>query len=95
MLPRAQPPEQRLVNLTTPFSSALGPQTAHLVNLEMSTKLKELKHIPANPPRWKPSADPASITVAGLDTTASVNDQIDQIDQLITLKLQVQVLDGL
>ena len=55
----------------------------------MSTTIKELKSIPENPPRWKPSSDPASIIVPGLDTTASVTDQIDQIDQLITLKLQV------
>ncbi|KAI0279408.1 hypothetical protein BGY98DRAFT_933197 [Russula aff. rugulosa BPL654] len=54
----------------------------------MSTTIKELKPIPENPPRWKPSSDPTSITVAGLDTSASVTDQIDQIDQLITLKLQ-------
>ena len=51
--------------------------------------IKELKPIPDNPPRWEPSSDTASITVPGLDTTASVTDQIDQIDQLITLKLQV------
>ncbi len=57
----------------------------------MSTTIKELKSIPENPPRWKPSSDPASITVAGLGTTASVTDQIDQIDQLITLKLQVSL----
>ncbi|KAI9432126.1 DASH complex subunit Ask1-domain-containing protein, partial [Lactarius indigo] len=44
--------------------------------------------IPPNPPRWEPSTDPSSITIPGLDTAASVNDQIDQIDQLITLKLQ-------
>ncbi|KAH9984074.1 hypothetical protein BJV74DRAFT_590288 [Russula compacta] len=54
----------------------------------MPTSTNELKPIPENPPRWKPSTDPASINVTGLDTTASVNDQIDQIDQLITLKLQ-------
>ncbi|KAG1848504.1 hypothetical protein DFJ58DRAFT_717051 [Suillus subalutaceus] len=41
-----------------------------------------------NPPRWQASADPTSIDVAGLDTNASVNDQIDQIEQLITIKLQ-------
>jgi hypothetical protein len=57
----------------------------------MSTTIKELKPIPENPHRWKPSSDPASIAVAGLDTTASVTDQIDQIDQLITLKLQVSL----
>jgi hypothetical protein len=57
----------------------------------MSTTIKELKPIPENPPRWKPSSDPASITVVGLGSTASVTDQIDQIDQLITLKLQVSL----
>jgi hypothetical protein len=55
----------------------------------MSTTIKESKSIPENPPRWKPSSDPESIVIPGLDTTASVTDQIDQIDQLITLKLQV------
>jgi DASH complex subunit ASK1 len=45
--------------------------------------------IKPNPPRWKPSTNPASIDVPGLDTSASVSDQIDQIEQLITLKLQV------
>ncbi|KAH9973366.1 DASH complex subunit Ask1-domain-containing protein [Lactifluus volemus] len=54
----------------------------------MPQPIKELDPIHPNPPRWKPSVDPASIIVPGLDTTASVNDQIDQIDQLITLKLQ-------
>lgn len=42
-----------------------------------------------NPPRWNPSTDPASIVVPGLDTNAPINDQIDQIEQLITIKLQV------
>ncbi|KAI9459706.1 DASH complex subunit Ask1-domain-containing protein [Lactarius psammicola] len=55
---------------------------------EMPKSIQELKPIPPNPPRWEPSTDPSSITIPGLDTTASVNDQIDQIDQLITLKLQ-------
>jgi hypothetical protein len=64
-------------------------QFTHTVSLYMSTTIKESKSIPENPPRWKPSSDPASIIVPGLDTTASVTDQIDQIDQLITLKLQV------
>ncbi|KAN0136027.1 hypothetical protein V8E53_006188 [Lactarius tabidus] len=35
--------------------------------------------------RLAPSTDPSSITIPGLDTTASVNDQIDQHHQLITL----------
>ncbi|KAH8992964.1 DASH complex subunit Ask1-domain-containing protein [Lactarius akahatsu] len=54
----------------------------------MPKSIKELKPIPPNPPRWEPSTDPSSIAIPGLDATASVNDQIDQIDQLITLKLQ-------
>ena len=45
--------------------------------------------IEPNPPRWIPSTDPASIVVPGLDTNAPINDQIDQIEQLITIKLQV------
>ncbi|KAG7452021.1 uncharacterized protein BT62DRAFT_926237 [Guyanagaster necrorhizus] len=49
---------------------------------------KQRRPIPPNPPRWQPNPDPASIEVPGLDTTASVNDQIDQIEQLITIKLQ-------
>ncbi|KAF8899309.1 DASH complex subunit Ask1-domain-containing protein [Infundibulicybe gibba] len=44
--------------------------------------------ISPNPPRWQSSSDPTSIHVPGLDTTASVHDQIDQIEQLITIKLQ-------
>ncbi|KAJ7594344.1 DASH complex subunit Ask1-domain-containing protein [Mycena floridula] len=50
--------------------------------------MDERKPIAPNPPRWSPSADPASIEVPGLDTTASVHDQIEQIEQLITIKLQ-------
>ncbi|KAG6857295.1 hypothetical protein H0H87_006488 [Tephrocybe sp. NHM501043] len=44
--------------------------------------------IPENPPRWQPNPDPAAINVPGLDTTAPVLDQIEQMEQLITLKLQ-------
>lgn len=45
--------------------------------------------IPPNPPRWQPNPDPASIHVPGLDTSAPVLDQIEQMEQLITIKLQV------
>ncbi|KAJ7665660.1 DASH complex subunit Ask1-domain-containing protein [Mycena rosella] len=48
----------------------------------------ESKPIPPNPPRWQPNPDPASIVVPGLDTTAPVLDQIEQMEQLITIKLQ-------
>ncbi|KAJ7762307.1 hypothetical protein DFH07DRAFT_903105 [Mycena maculata] len=48
----------------------------------------EGKPIPPNPPRWQPNPDPASIVVPGLDTTAPLLDQIEQMEQLITIKLQ-------
>ncbi|EJF63269.1 hypothetical protein DICSQDRAFT_102405 [Dichomitus squalens LYAD-421 SS1] len=48
----------------------------------------ELKPIEPKTPRWEPSADPADIVVPGLDTTAAPYDQIEQIEQLITIKLQ-------
>jgi DASH complex subunit ASK1 len=47
------------------------------------------REIPPNPPRWQLNTDPASIQVPGLDTAAPVLDQIEQIEQLITIKLQV------
>ena len=50
---------------------------------------ESLKPIPSNPPRWKPSLDPANIVIQSLDTEASTVDQIEQIEQLITIKLQV------
>ena len=47
-----------------------------------------LKPIDPLPERWEPTADPTDIVVPGLDTTAPVYDQIEQIEQLITIKLQ-------
>ena len=38
---------------------------------------------------WEPAPNPDSIVVPGLNTAAPTADQIEQIDQLITLKLQV------
>ncbi|KAF9486550.1 hypothetical protein BDN70DRAFT_916320 [Pholiota conissans] len=46
------------------------------------------KPVLPNPPRWAPNPDPASIVVPGLNTEASTTDQIEQIEQLITIKLQ-------
>ncbi|KAG5654153.1 hypothetical protein H0H81_006864 [Sphagnurus paluster] len=46
------------------------------------------REIPPNPARWTPNSDPSSIHVPGLDTRAPVLDQIEQMEQLITLKLQ-------
>ncbi|KAH7907557.1 hypothetical protein BJ138DRAFT_1014302 [Hygrophoropsis aurantiaca] len=48
----------------------------------------KLPTIAPNPERWEPSKDPSEIAIPGLDTSASVNDQVDQIEQLITIKLQ-------
>ncbi|RPD62576.1 hypothetical protein L226DRAFT_568682 [Lentinus tigrinus ALCF2SS1-7] len=48
----------------------------------------ELKSIDPKLPRWEPAADPNDIVVPGLDTTAPPYDQIEQIEQLITIKLQ-------
>lgn len=39
---------------------------------------------------WEPTSNPEDIIVPGLDTSAPVQDQIEQIDQLITIKLQVR-----
>ena len=50
-----------------------------------------LKPIPPNPQRWKPNPDPANAVIPGLDTEASTTDQIEQIEQLITIKLQVGI----
>lgn len=47
------------------------------------------KPILPNPPEWKPTPNPSSIEIPGLDASANVNDQIEQIEQLITMKLQV------
>lgn len=41
---------------------------------------------------YTPSADPASIEVPGLDPNAPHEDQIELLDQLITLKLQASLL---
>ncbi|KAJ3918967.1 hypothetical protein F5877DRAFT_41373 [Lentinula edodes] len=46
------------------------------------------KPVPPNSPRWQPNPDPSTIEIPGLDTSASPQDQIEQIEQLITLKLQ-------
>ncbi|KAH9837232.1 uncharacterized protein C8Q71DRAFT_809348 [Rhodofomes roseus] len=47
-----------------------------------------LKPIEPLPERWEPTADPNDIVVPGLDTNAPAYDQIEQIEQLITIKLQ-------
>ena len=60
----------------------------------MPVEIRGFSEIPPNPPRWEPSRDPSTIVIPGLDTSAPINDQIDQIDQLITLKLQVCLFRG-
>ncbi|KAL4250279.1 DASH complex subunit ASK1 [Abortiporus biennis] len=47
-----------------------------------------LKPIEPKSTRWEATPDPNDIVIPGLDTTAPVNDQIEQIEQLITIKLQ-------
>ena len=59
---------------------------AHALFVEMAPPLNP---IDAKSTRWEPTPDPNEIVVPGLDTTASVNDQIYQIEHLITIKLQV------
>ncbi|KLO17134.1 hypothetical protein SCHPADRAFT_887249 [Schizopora paradoxa] len=49
---------------------------------------RSLPPIEPLPPRYEPAADPRTIHVPGLDTTAPVQDQIEQIEQLITIRLQ-------
>jgi hypothetical protein len=41
---------------------------------------------------WEPALDPDTIVIPGLNAAASAADQIEQIDQLITLKLQVSLV---
>ena len=55
----------------------------------------ELRPIDPKVPRWEPSADPSDIVVPGLDTSAPPYDQIEQIEQLITIKLQVRDIHAL
>lgn len=43
-------------------------------------------------PRWEPATDPLSIDVPGLDRTAPVQDQIEYLEQMITIKLQVRLI---
>ncbi|KAK7686536.1 hypothetical protein QCA50_010136 [Cerrena zonata] len=50
--------------------------------------MASLKPIEPKPARWEPTPDPNDIVIPGLDTTAPVNEQIEQIEQLITIKLQ-------
>ena len=55
----------------------------------MATHEDELPAIEQPNERWEPNPDPRNIQVHGLDTTAPVQDQIEQIEQLITIRLQV------
>jgi DASH complex subunit ASK1 len=58
--------------------------------MEPPAKEDLLPEIEPLQPRWEPKSNPRDIVVPGLDTTASVQDQIEQIEQLITIKLQVR-----
>lgn len=56
----------------------------------MTSRLKPIDPLSE---RWQPTADPNDIVVPGLDTNAPVYDQIEQIEQLITIKLQVRAIN--
>ncbi|KAH7099506.1 DASH complex subunit Ask1-domain-containing protein [Auriculariales sp. MPI-PUGE-AT-0066] len=49
---------------------------------------REMPPLRPVPPRFVPVANADDIVIPGLDTTASVEDQIEQCEQLITLRLQ-------
>ena len=48
--------------------------------------MASLKPIEPKATRWEPTQDPNDIVIPGLDITAPVNEQIEQIEQLITIK---------
>ncbi|KAH8111966.1 hypothetical protein DFH11DRAFT_1611078 [Phellopilus nigrolimitatus] len=54
----------------------------------MASEKDQLPPIEPLHDRWEPNPDPSTIDVPGLDTTAPVQDQIEQMEQLITIKLQ-------
>lgn len=53
----------------------------------MASEKDQLPHIETLDDRWEPNPDPSIIDVLGLDTTVPVQDQIEQIEQLITIKV--------
>ncbi|THH31025.1 hypothetical protein EUX98_g3159 [Antrodiella citrinella] len=54
----------------------------------MAAPVPPLKPIELKAPRWEPTADPNDIVIPGINTAAPPGDQIEQIEQLITIKLQ-------
>ena len=52
---------------------------------------EEDKMPPIEPPseRWEPKSDPSQIVVPELDTSAPPQEQLEQLDQIITIRLQV------
>jgi len=88
MIPSSSSPNTRNVTRQSRVCAFLIHVKAILSVKSMSS---ERKPITPNPPRWKPNPDPASIVIPGLDTEASTTDQIEQIEQLITIKLQVRL----
>ena len=59
----------------------------HSINERISSQSKRMAE--EDKFRWEPAPNPESIVIPGLNTAAPTADQIEQIDQLITLKLQV------
>ncbi|TCD67891.1 DASH complex subunit ask1 [Steccherinum ochraceum] len=54
----------------------------------MSAPPPPLKPIEPKSPRWQPTPDANDIVIPGLDTSAPPGEQIEQLEQLITIKLQ-------
>lgn len=54
-----------------------------------SFSFRDSNHFLLNMKTWTPTEDPSQIYVPGLDPNAPYEDQIELLDQLITLKLQV------
>ena len=67
------------VTVASPLSSQ-----SHQQNTHQTERMAEDENF-----HWEPAPDPDMISIPGLNTTAPASDQIEQIDQLITLKLQV------
>jgi len=70
--------------------SATGWPSHHTIGERISVQSKRMAEDEKF--RWEPALDPDSIVIPGLNTVAPTADQIEQIDQLITLKLQVSFI---
>jgi len=58
---------------------------------EPDPALRSVPELVPVPRRVLPSTNADELVIPGLDATASVEDQIEQCEQLITLRLQVRI----